>query len=268
MGQDCKRKIGRLSTTTLLGAALGCCVYSDLAFSQTADSNVGFVLVTDELEELVPGTKFVPLRQDSFESSSLEWEGSQGPDATFRLIAAMKPQVKSGQTEQVEITAHSYGKSPERRLEVIQRVFRVEAGDRKQIAIRNCKFDEVNGARSFVSARDFSARFSGGCFPGANRSFHLIAYRDAQIGKYQACVEEGVKLAQQLDEAKINLTKSQTALGATQRELKIVTTKLTQVTSVVMPYLKKIAETLKDKNNFYIELRKEVNKVLAALQKS
>jgi hypothetical protein len=229
---------------------------------------MSFVLVTDELEELVPGSKNAPLRQDSFESASLQWDGDRGADGAFRFLATMRPRVESGQTQQVEINAHSYGKLPERRLEVIQRVFRIEAGGRKQISIRNCKFDEVDGRSSFVAAKAFSARFSGGCFPAAPRSFQLIAYREAESGNFKACVEEGVKLARELDETKKNLTESQAALVATQSGLKAVSAKLTQVTSAAMPYLKKIVDTLKDKNNSYIELRKEARKVLADFEKS
>jgi ABC-type transporter Mla subunit MlaD len=81
-------------------------------------------------------------------------------------------------------------------------------------------------------------------------------------------VEEGVKLARELDETKKNLTESQAALVATQSGLKAVSAKLTQVTSAAMPYLKKIVDTLKDKNNSYIELRKEARKVLADFEKS
>jgi len=245
--------------------ALGCCLHSGVVHAQTGDSASEFVIVTDMFHSLFGDA---PVRQDNFESFSITWDSDLSRGGNFILQATTKPIMRDGVTIKGEISAHSYEPmSTGRKMELITREFIVEkGGQRKLTQSHSCKFEEAYRPGAFISRDAFSARFEKGCYPAAGMSFQIVAYRQPTNDRYQACVEEGVKVAKELDKTKQDLARTQQLATATGEDLKRSRATFDKLVSVTTPYLKKVVETLKDRNNFYLELRREAGKVLSAVE--
>lgn len=133
------------------------------------------------------------------------------------------------------------------------------------------------------NAADDSTPFVGlisyaGVCDGRPVEFTLAVSRAPSKAIEEACINEGVALSSKLSSCEAAVADKQTTLAATQSELSKTRSERDQargqlqklsstMSGSVIPYLKRVADTLKDPNNFYRTLRNDAKGVLDASSK-
>lgn len=219
-----------------------------------------------------------PLRNSDFDYVATEVTGTQ-----FTLNVRKKITGTDGQKLLFEAFIHSTSRpsADGKALEVNQKLYRLEAsGNKTQVDSSSCWL--TNQQNFQIMSDSVTAEFSGSCMTDYGASdqsqFRLYATKGLSYrGELEACMNEGIGLANDLRTARNELSKNQVALAQATAELAKTKQQLTSANAsltntsralgVARSYLEEIVATLKDNNIYYSGLRRKARDVLAALTK-